>query len=396
MMCSLRSLSDRNILSRTRTLVARERGLTLQVLLHLNEIERRALHLALGFPSLFAYCTRGLGYSASAAGRRIQTARCIRRFPAVRRPLASNDVNLTTVAMVSRILTAENLDTVLSRIRGRSQREVEAIVAEYQPREAIPRDRMRPIVVMQPNPGDSKAACAHLPGEVPPATAVPASQREAPHACEKSDYSRSGSDSDSPAEAPAGPRGPDGDAAVRFAKLMRIEFSASEEFVAKFEKVRSLASHRLPAKATFEDVFELAMDVFIQKEDPLARQERRERRAERDRCTPAGAAGVTAPTLPRGARDSSRNPRHVPQAVRDQVFARDKGCCTYTAGGGRRCASTHALQIDHITPVARGGASTPANLRLLCAYHNRLEAERLLGASRAPRSGINDVETRAP
>jgi 5-methylcytosine-specific restriction endonuclease McrA len=37
------------------------------------------------------------------------------------------------------------------------------------------------------------------------------------------------------------------------------------------------------------------------------------------------------------------------------------------------------LQIDHIQPVARGGANTIDNLRVLCAYHNRLEAERLMG-----------------
>lgn len=52
------------------------------------------------------------------------------------------------------------------------------------------------------------------------------------------------------------------------------------------------------------------------------------------------------------------------------------------------CGSTEGLQVDHIVPVARGGRGTIGNLRLLCAYHNRLEAERLLGAvtrSRAAR-----------
>jgi hypothetical protein len=32
-----------------------------------------------------------------------------------------------------------------------------------------------------------------------------------------------------------------------------------------------------------------------------------------------------------------------------------------------------------VTPFARGGPSTPSNLRLLCAQHNRLEAERIYG-----------------
>ena len=61
---SLRSLSDQQILSRIQSLTKQERSLTLQVLLHLNEIERRRLHLKLGYSSMFDYCTAGLGYSA--------------------------------------------------------------------------------------------------------------------------------------------------------------------------------------------------------------------------------------------------------------------------------------------------------------------------------------------
>lgn len=58
---SLRALSDRDILSRTLELTRRERSATLEVLLHLNEIERRQLHLEQGYSSLFDYCTRALG-----------------------------------------------------------------------------------------------------------------------------------------------------------------------------------------------------------------------------------------------------------------------------------------------------------------------------------------------
>jgi hypothetical protein len=144
---TLRSLSDKEILSRIHDLTSRERKLTLAVLLHLNEIERRKLHLKHGYASMFDYCTSGLGYSASAAGRRIQTSRCIARFPEIRELLESNRVNLTTVSLVSRILTNRTKDEIIPRICGKSQREVKAIVAEYEPREAIPRDQVRAIVV---------------------------------------------------------------------------------------------------------------------------------------------------------------------------------------------------------------------------------------------------------
>jgi 5-methylcytosine-specific restriction endonuclease McrA len=38
------------------------------------------------------------------------------------------------------------------------------------------------------------------------------------------------------------------------------------------------------------------------------------------------------------------------------------------------------LEFDHIDPVACGGESTKANLRLLCRAHNQHAAERAFGA----------------
>jgi hypothetical protein len=89
------------------------------------------------------------GYSSSAAARRIRAARCVVRFPEVYGLLKANEVNVSTVAQVSRILNVQNKDVLLSRIRGTSQREVDAIVAEYQPHLVL-RDVIRPVVVRVP------------------------------------------------------------------------------------------------------------------------------------------------------------------------------------------------------------------------------------------------------
>ncbi len=358
-MSFLRSLSDNQILSKITELVSRERSLTRGVLLHLNEIERRKLHLKLGYASMFDYCTTGLGYSSSAAARRIRTARCMARFPEVLALLKSNEVNLSTVSQVSRILTAENKDALLQRIRGKSQREVDVIVAEYEPR-ALPPERVRPIVVQvqRTTTEDSSldvtvAATEGLLLDVPTGRAA---QTNCSLTNELQDeHCRSGSEL-SPYFVSE--------------RRMMLSFSASEEFMAKLEKIKSLAWHRLPANATLEQVFELAMQYFIDGEDPAVRQERRDARKER-----------SSKNKEETERESNeRRPRHVAAAVKNEVFTRDTGRCTYVGADGRRCASTQALQFDHIQPVARGGSGTPGNLRLLCAYHNRLEAERILGA----------------
>jgi 5-methylcytosine-specific restriction endonuclease McrA len=71
--------------------------------------------------------------------------------------------------------------------------------------------------------------------------------------------------------------------------------------------------------------------------------------------------------------------RHIPAASQDVVYTRDQGRCVYNGPGGTKCNSTWNLQIDHIKPFAKGGDHSMGNLRLLCARHNKFEAERVYG-----------------
>ncbi len=359
---SLRSLSDQQILSRIQKLTRRERSLTLAVLVHLNEIERRRLHLKLGYASMYAYCTSGLGYSNSAASRRIRSARCVARFPEVYTLLETNQVNVSTIAQVSRILTPGNKDALLARIRGKSQREVEAIVAEYEPREAMPRDRVRSVVVRVPVAPASVPAHGSRPAAAEAALPVERSGTESATTAPAppDEHDRNGRAASPRDDTPASPELTP--PATQLEKRAMVEFCASEPFMALYEKLRALMWHRLPVNPSMEAVLSLAMEYVIEKEDPKKKHARRAQRSE-----------TTAP------RTSGKNPRHVPARVRDEVFARDKGRCSFTGPTGRRCASTQALQVDHIVPAARGGTGTVSNLRLLCAYHNRLESERILG-----------------
>jgi 5-methylcytosine-specific restriction endonuclease McrA len=79
---------------------------------------------------------------------------------------------------------------------------------------------------------------------------------------------------------------------------------------------------------------------------------------------------------------SDTRTRHIPRAVRDEVFIRDGGRCSWIGNDGKRCDSPWDLEIDHIIPYAKGGGNSPDNLRLLCARHNRLAAEWEFGKER--------------
>ena len=89
----------------------------------------------------------------------------------------------------------------------------------------------------------------------------------------------------------------------------------------------------------------------------------------------AGAAAHTTGDSVHSSHQSHQSPprRHFPAAVRRHVWQRDGGrCCYRDPLTGRRCTSSHLLQIDHLLPVAQGGGPEPFNLELSCFAHHRM------------------------
>jgi hypothetical protein len=426
----LTHLPDERLLSRLDTLAARERCVTLCILDHLNEVKRRELFLKLGYGSMFSYCTERLGYSESAANRRIRTARSIRRFPRVRELLEDERVSLSTVSKVAGILTEANHADVLARINGKSQREVEAIVAAFRPRSAV-RDRITPVGIA---PGGQAAsassshptlACDHrrcggknsstaaadpaANGDSAAAPLVPGSSLPASPVSKNDgagDLSAVASSTDGPGPSTAAPAAAlEGSATDNVSHSepetqVLIRFAAGETLVRQIEAARALLSFRLPANASLAQVLGEVLAEFIERNDPSHRATRRTaRQAARTRSEQNGEKKPASRCAKTDTEDSKRVERHrndtspgdaapdnatknaraIPAAIRDDVLAAARGRCQYVSPDGRRCDATRYLQVDHIVPVAQGGTADRANLRVLCAPHNRLEAERLLG-----------------
>lgn len=70
-------LTNENIVTQLKNLVAEERKLTAKILEYLREVERRNIFLEMGYPSLFEFCTKELGYAEGSAHRRISAMRLI-------------------------------------------------------------------------------------------------------------------------------------------------------------------------------------------------------------------------------------------------------------------------------------------------------------------------------
>ena len=111
----LSALSDKKLLLKLKRADATECEAMLSVLKYLLEIERRRLYLNLGYSSLFEFALRYLGYSESAASRRIRTARCMKQFPEVEGLLREKKLNLSTVSKLSGVMTVKNRDCVKSQ-----------------------------------------------------------------------------------------------------------------------------------------------------------------------------------------------------------------------------------------------------------------------------------------
>ncbi len=102
-----KKISNEELNLRLEKLARTERKITHVILLHLNEVESRGLHLKMGFESLYAYLVKALHYSESAAYRRIQAARLLKTVPDIAEKLESGALNLSQLTQVQKCLKEE-------------------------------------------------------------------------------------------------------------------------------------------------------------------------------------------------------------------------------------------------------------------------------------------------
>jgi hypothetical protein len=382
----------RSFTDRLANLLARERTALGEFLVALAEFDRKRHWLSLGYGSLFDFLHRELGLSKGAAFYRKAAVDLIHRFPEIVEPIRDGRLCLMSVAEVARVLTPENRSDVLPRFFRLSKREAQALAATLAPRESPPLREVvttvraavaapalslaRPASALSlelPSPAPSLAASPTLDLEtsspapqsaavqpVEPARSSVAPVPAPPQAEGASDAGRSVATAPAPAcTTTSQPLTSD---------LSRLHVTVSRRFLAKLEKARAALSHSHPG-ASADEILEAGLDLLI---------ERHEKRR-----------GIVA--RPRNDAPASK-PEHVPAHVKRAVWKRDGGRCQWKVDGGGICGSVHRLQLDHVVPRARGGASTVANLRILCAVHNDRAARQAYGdawmnrytAARAP------------
>jgi hypothetical protein len=128
------ALPDAELLAAVEALVGKDRTITVEIVASLAEVEMRRLYLGLGYSSLYVYCAQHLRLSEHAAYTRMEAARAVIRFPIVLDMLASGDLSLTNIALLGPWLTEENHLALLEAARHKTKRQVQAQIAELNPR----------------------------------------------------------------------------------------------------------------------------------------------------------------------------------------------------------------------------------------------------------------------
>jgi len=367
----LEALSNRDLLDNLEKLIHKERRLKVLVLLYLSEIDKRQLYLPMGCSSLFDFCTLHLKYTRATAARRIRAARVAAKYPEALEMLRSGEINITTLSMIGDILDKNNRTELLESIKNKSTRHVEMLVSRHRPVPVI-RDTVRPVCVRRRVESGACSSAGTGGQNLPPTEDTGSRKCNKLSSSAETNSGRSGAAPSAetipcrPGDAPCAETNPAPNARVILEQRLKLGFSVSPEFMSKFNKIKSLLSNTHPEGIDFETLFEHLMDDYLERYDPENRRKRRADRvekSERRKSKPVGA----------------RRSRHIPPDIRNRVYARDKGRCSFVGANGKRCNSTWDLEIDHVLPFARGGNNSPGNLRLLCRKHNMYEAEKQYG-----------------
>jgi hypothetical protein len=321
-------LSDDELLLEVRTLAARERDATVQLIASIAELDARRLYLGEGCSSLFTYCTQCLRLSEHAAYGRIEAARAARRWPTILELLSDGAITLTTVCLLASHLTDENHRAILDAAKHKSKREVEQQVAALRPLAPVP-SSVRKLPTRHPS-GTSDDVSGSISPLLQPAVALHSLPTEAP-------LRPAAVSGRPPVVAPLAP------------DRYKVQFTVTRETYDKLRQVQDLMRHSVP-DGDPAAVFDRALTLLL--------AELRKNKL-----------GLT--DRPRSAPIQNTSSRCIPASVKREVWKRDGGQCAFV-GTTRRCAERSFLEFHHVIPFAAGGPTTTDNLQLLVVLTMRM------------------------
>jgi hypothetical protein len=341
------------VVEKLKQLVASERKITAEIIEHILEIDRKKIFSQMGYPTLFSFLTEYIGYSASAAQRRIEAARLLKVVPEVKDDLQSGSLNLSQVALVAQSIRQKQKERPEVKINIEDKKLL-LMSIKNQNFESSQK------IISQSLDLDIKAFDRKV---------------------------------------------------IQKDESVRFEVTFTKNQMEAFNKVKSLMSHVNPS-ASVAEVFDYLAKDYLKRKD-LASNKTAIKNSD---CVGNGKAiknsdcvgnskaiknsdcvgnskaiknsdcvGNKAVGAKRSITDSithgfdfggskragvnMRKPISI--KVKRIVWSRDQGKCQhFNPTTGKKCGSDFLLEIDHLKRIRNGGDNHPNNLRLLCKAHN--------------------------
>ena len=281
-----KGMSSKAIVEHLYELRRRERGLLVEFLWYLAELEQRNELLAMGFSSAFVFCTDYLGLSKGAAYRRTKGAELLVRFPLAAEYLQDGRLCLSGLVLLRDVLEGDGR-VILDRAAGKSEEDVKVLVASLRPQEP-PGDLFRRLpnvnhVQVPPKSPVGEGAIVNA-VQVPPKPPVDESRGRLEPITED---------------------------------LRVLRVIVGKEFAEDLARVKAALSHQIP-DGSLAKVLHACLKQML-------------------------AAVVKRRKGTSQGRDGSTTGRYVPVEDRRAVWERDGESCAFVSPDGRRCGSTHKL-----------------------------------------------------
>ncbi|HKC60406.1 MAG TPA: hypothetical protein VKB92_09985 [Myxococcales bacterium] len=144
-------------------------------------------------------------------------------------------------------------------------------------------------------------------------------------------------------------------------KTYRVEFTANKELHDKLRVAQDLLRHRIP-DGDLACIVDRALDLLIA-----------------DVKKKRFAVGRKSRQASTAAMHKEASCRHIPDAIKREVYERDRGRCTFEDERGRRCGATCNLEFDHLDGFALTRVHDVDRITLRCRPHNQHGAEKIYG-----------------
>jgi hypothetical protein len=320
---NLKMIDDRTLELQLRDLVNKERKLLHVILEHIKEVETRRLYLARACSSMYEYLTTVLGYSGSAAMRRLEAARLLKELPMIAEKIENGSLNLSQIGELARAVK-EKEKSQGAKISACEKHDLVQMISYKSTRETQHElTRALDIDLLEP---------------------------------EKTQTQKDES--------------------------VQLTVTLSKEQFARLQQCRDAAAHLLVQQSdlNWAAVIEHVSGFYLQ-------NKRREHAKTAAVTTASETACVTASTSDSSrqleatkvlgktsAQDKRENPKTLTQKRKLEILDRDLHCQYRDPQTGYRCGSTFLLQIDHKRPLWAGAADhSKENLQVLCAAHNQFK-----------------------